>query len=229
MYSYNSSVKDVNAGFGVNNFNNSDSYNLLNDLYLNKKSGNCYNGYDKTSKTCDFTSNGISDTYLKYILKATWYSGNNNQDYMVDDNGNASKFYEYEKGEAIKGCSESNLCNDDITRDSHFKSYVGLASVSDIGFASSDDTCKSISINSWWNNGCLKNNYLLLDKMYLLDSYNHNTYGYRVFMFDNDLLTVASSLPYNIYPTVYLKNNIYVTSGDGAIDNPYIIDLLEVN
>jgi hypothetical protein len=48
-------------------------------------------------------------------------------------------------------------------------------------------------------------------------------------MFDNDLLTVASSLPYNIYPTVYLKNNIYVTSGDGAIDNPYIIDLLEVN
>lgn len=39
------------------------------------------------------------------------------------------------------------------------------------------------------------------------------------------ITTSPSEYPFNIRPTVYLKSNVYVVSGDGSYNNPYVIGI----
>ena len=41
----------------------------------------------------------------------------------------------------------------------------------------------------------------------------------------SNLETIKASNPREIYPTVYLKNNITISEGIGTKDNPYILEI----
>lgn len=74
-YSWDTSVARINSGFGIAEWSQADIMKVLNpnydsdsvggSLYYNSKSGNCYNGQNNATISCDFTSTGIKNEITK--------------------------------------------------------------------------------------------------------------------------------------------------------------------
>ena len=65
------------------------------------------------------------------------------------------------------------------------------------------------------------NNWLKLDNAVFLNKVRNN-----VLIFDSVIKEGNNFKEYNIYPCVYLRGDISVTSGDGTINNPYSLDVI---
>ena len=99
---------------------------------------------------------------------------------------------------------------------------IGLMYISDYGYAASD-TCTS-NLSSYNDETCTSNNWLYNIKKneWLLPQ--RSNYSGDVFNIDADGLVgfnSASNNNYAVRPTLYLKYNIQISSGDGTSSNPY--------
>ena len=109
---------------------------------------------------------------------------------------------------------------------------IGLMYISDYGYAASD-TCTS-NLSSYNDETCTSNNWLYNIKKneWLLPQ--RSNYSGDVFNIDADGLVgfnSASNNNYAVRPTLYLKYNVQISSGDGTSSNPYkfILDKNEDN
>ena len=99
---------------------------------------------------------------------------------------------------------------------------IGLMYISDYGYAASD-TCTS-NLSSYNDETCTSNNWLYNIKKneWLLPQ--RSNYSGDVFNIDADGLigfNSASNNNYAVRPTLYLKYNVQISSGDGTSSNPY--------
>ncbi|CDA23692.1 unknown [Mycoplasma sp. CAG:611] len=99
---------------------------------------------------------------------------------------------------------------------------LGLMYASDYGYAASD-TCTS-NLSSYNDETCTSNNWLYNIKKneWLLPQ--RSNYSGDVFNIDADGLVgfnSASNNNYAVRPTLYLKYNVQISSGDGTSSNPY--------
>ena len=99
---------------------------------------------------------------------------------------------------------------------------IGLMYISDYGYAASD-TCTS-NLSSYNDETCTSNNWLYNIKKneWLLPQ--RSNYSGDVFNIDADGLVgfnSASNNNYAVRPTLYLKYNVQISSGDGTSSNPY--------
>ena len=99
---------------------------------------------------------------------------------------------------------------------------IGLMYISDYGYAASD-TCTS-NLSSYNDETCTSNNWLYNNKKneWLLPQ--RSNYSGDVFNIDADGLVgfnSASNNNYAVRPTLYLKYNVQISSGDGTSSNPY--------
>ena len=83
-----------------------------------------------------------------------------------------------------------------------FVTRIGLLNVSDYLY---------LKDNSWLN----------LDNAVFLNKINNN-----VLIFDKGIKESDGSKEYNIYPCVYIRGDVSVISGDGTLNDPYVIDIL---
>lgn len=219
-YSWDTSLTSDGDGKGKNLWYQADLMKLLNpnyefnkiggSLYYNSTSGDCHVNSDNASTPCDFTKIGLKDIYKKAVENVSWSLG------QATTSQNAKEIYEYER-------------NSDVTvKNWHGK--IAVLYASDYMFATSGDAsysrdeCLNLTGENLHNNtDCYLNNYLY--KSYPQWTLTPN------FKWDNNVLDIsesgvvstnnAYSSTYYIRPTLFLKSNILITSGDGSSNTPY--------
>ncbi len=242
-FTWDSSLEEVNTGAGVNEWSQSDIMKLLNpgfenesvggSLYWNKQSGTCYNRDMNATKTCDFTSTGLTSEAKNMIDDAVWYTGSNGTEAQTTIL--TSRFYELEQSNNTgKICDGSDgFCQDAVTRTTTWTGTVGLMSPSDYGFATGGGTsCLNAALNKWSDSSlalCKDNDWLYKSdhSQWTInpkaDSQNA-TYEFRVTNNGNVVGTLCV-MPSGIHPSVYLKKNIKIIDGTGSRDLPFKLSL----
>lgn len=230
-YSWDTSVARINSGFGIAEWSQADIMKVLNpnydsdsvggSLYYNSKSGNCYNGQNNATISCDFTSTGIKNEITKkMIANFTWNFG------MYS---NSSDLYSNQIYVKERGTNVFANPSDGITRTYTWNGKIALPHPSDYGYATDflkctdnifdfDDTDKT-----FYN--CGANDWMLrvggTTYYWLLVPNNYHESGVNLTYVSGYLISATkASYAYGIIPTLYLEDQI-LHSGDGSQSNPY--------
>lgn len=230
-YSWDTSVARINSGFGIAEWSQADIMKVLNpnydsdsvggSLYYNSKSGNCYNGQNNATISCDFTSTGIKNEITKkMIANFTWNFG------MYSDSSDlySNQIYVKERGTNVFANP-----SDGITRTSTWNGKIALPHPSDYGYATdflkctdnifdvdeTDKTFYNCGANDWMLRVGGTTNY------WLLVPNNFHESGVNLAYVSGYLINATKAFyAYGIIPTLYLKDQI-LHSGDGSQSNPY--------
>ena len=244
-YSWDTST--YNDGWGINEWSQADLMYLLNpgytgingSLYYNSSKGTCYAGYNNATTNCDFTTTGLKSNLKSLIDEALWNTGSNGAEteYRAIT---TSKFYELERSNNTgKICASGQYCNDPLGRTTAWVGKVGLMYPSDYGYATGGgnykrEYCLSQIVAKWLTfTDCSSDNWLYLDGNFqwtmtpLAYVVNGLSRSYYVFMVNdkgcfNNSGTGASSA-WLVRPTVYLKSNVQILSGEGSSTDPFIL------
>lgn len=162
---------------------------------------------------------GLTEAAKEMIGDAKWYLGGT-ANYTSSSNGLASHFYKYERGTTVYSGRSTN-----------WTGKVGLIYPSDYGYATSGNssatraTCLVKELYNWDGaSACYQNDWLFKSSyMWSLSPHSSNS---------NYVLNVRSggfvgssiaSNAFGVWPVVYLKSTIKVTTGTGSSDSPFIL------
>lgn len=230
-YSWDTSVARINSGFGIAEWSQADIMKVLNpnydsdsvggSLYYNSKSGNCYNGQNNATISCDFTSTGIKNEITKkMIANFTWNFG------MYSDSSDlySNQIYVKERGTNVFANP-----SDGITRTSTWNGKIALPHPSDYGYATDFLKCTDNIFDVDETNKtfykCGANDWMLrvggTTDYWLLVPNNYHESGVNLAYFGVYFINgTKASYAYGIIPTLYLEDQI-LHSGDGSQSNPY--------
>ena len=231
--SWDSSESSVNYGYGVNEWSQSDLKNYLNTMYYGGTSVTCYNGQNNQTTTCP--TNKLDNTSKSLIDNHTWNTGapNYNKIYnSTTESYDTVEFYKAERG-TVNGkiCSSGTYCNDTVTRTTEWTGYIALPYITDYAYASSENDCNT-KIDQSSTYKCKNNNW-----MHYGSTYSDSTwYLSPVAISDNasivwNVVGVGNFDDDNaarqlyVFPTIYLKSNILIESGNGSTSDPYVLKL----
>ena len=239
VLSWDSSESSINNGGGINQWGEStyedgneyagaDLQVYLNKMYYGGTSVTCYNG--KNNKTTACPTNTLDETAKSLIDNYTWNTGGVEMNKKTD----TLAFYSAERGTKGKICSSGTDCNDTVIRTSEWTGYIGLPYVTDWAYASSESVCETNMQTKDDSNVyiCKNNNWLFwvgtssVPRPHTLspiaDSSNSrwfvNNAGYVDYYSDT-----SGSL--SVFPTLYLKSNVLIESGNGTSTDPYTLKL----
>ena len=184
--------------------------NILNNLYLNSTSGTCNFSYASVTKPCSFTKIGLKNV-LDYIETATWNLG-------AGTVSNADTMYKTERGTTVKTSGTPIVTT----------AKVGLMYASDYGYSVKNSSCNhsSISLGSYNKTACGGNAWMLKngDEWTVSPLSSRTSYvlyvGYGAFVGGNNAIA-----GWGARPVLYLNSNVYITGGDGSINNPFQVGL----
>ena len=191
-------------------------------LYWNRGAGNCYEGLNYSTTTCDFTTTGLTEKARAMIGNAKWYLGGT-ANYDSSSNGLASHFYKYERGIGVYS-----------GRSTSWTGKVGLMYPSDYGYATSGGTttnrasCLAKELYNWNRDtvsDCKNNDWMYNGNIWQWTMSPRAAYSFNVF------IVYYAGFVYNYdahatnagRPVVYLKSTIKVISGSGTTSSPYIL------
>jgi len=221
----NSSIGSVVWNTADNNdWEKSSLNNLLNNNYYNSINANdnifCKKAYDSNPANCNYTVNGIKESYRKMIKETTWYLGglsNNESDNNYYDNPLYS-VYNFERNGAGSS-SNKNLLKT--------TQKIGLPYISDYRFAFqiSDNCsryyCSSYSTYNWLKKG--DGTWFITPGTNLIGGYiSSQVFAIAI---EGHITYTRTVFGQNVRPTLYLNENVYVYAGDGSITDPYIIGM----
>ena len=185
--------------------------NILNNLYLNSSTGTCNFYLSSVTKPCSFTKIGLKNA-LDYIETATWNLGGS------ENNKTAEVTYKTERGTTVKTSGTPIVTT----------AKVGLMYASDYGYSVKNSSCNhsSISLESYNKTACGGSAWMLKNGSELTVSPDSSTADYVLHV--DAYASVDSSyagIGYNVRPVLYLNSNVYITGGDGSINNPFQVGL----
>ncbi len=254
-YSWDTSNSTINSGYGVNEWSQSTLMKLLNpgyeneniggSLYYNSNSGKCYNSSNNSTKSCDFTSTGLKVNLKSFIDNMLWNTGSNGNKYTgSSNNGQSSHFYNYERSnDTGKICTSGSYCNDSIERQTTWIGKVGLIYPSDYGYATSGGStsnrtsCLNKELYNWNDSSyvdCSKNNWLFNSQktIWTITASSSQNDGCSIFGIESNGSVRASWAYYrndgmqgSVFPVVYLKSSVSISSGEGTPENPYELSI----
>ena len=232
--SWDSSEASVNGGYGVNEWSQADLKNYLNTMYYGGTSVTCYGGTRNSTTTCP--TNTLDETSKLLIDNHTWNTGAPNYGTLYDsttESYDTVEFYKAERG-SVNGkiCSSGDTCNDTVTRTTSWTGYIALPYVTDYAYASSENDC-STKIDNSSTYKCKNNNW-----MHYGSTYNDGTW-YLSPLADPDNARYVwgvryvgrsgnyrgAAYPVSVFPTLYLKSNVIIESGNGSTSDPYVLKL----
>ena len=240
-YSWDTSESSVNNGEGVNEWSQADLMKLLNpgyeseevggSLYYNGSSGLCYSGKENTTKSCDFTNDGLKENLKVLIGAVIWNTGAVNEKIYTFNKIITSKFYEFERSSTTgKICTSGNYCNDTVERKTTWTGKVGLIYPSDYGYAISGGstynrtTCLDKEIYDWDSESDCYNNNWLKSSDWTISSFATSVSTTDVFyIYMNGVIPSDVYNGSEVHPSVYLKSDVAITGGEGTEENPYTI------
>ncbi len=213
-----------NVGFfGNNNWSRSALKKVLNEgAYYNRTSGDCPNGYDGATTSCDFSETGLTVDAKNMISVSMWSLGGGdvNLSYKAVDS------YLKERGTTVYSGNATK-----------WTGRVGLMYPSDYGYATaggvdttSRKSCLStnLSTSNYWNGGskCYINDWLFKSdesQWTLMPGLNSSSVFYVEHygaVHNND-----SNRNRAVYPVVYLDSKIGIRSeSDGSSTTPFVLE-----
>lgn len=209
---------------GKNNWSDARLMKLLNpdyeaesiggSLYYNARSGKCYAGRNNATVSCNFTSTGIkNDETRNLIAETSWGLGGWNDSVVYSD-----FMYGKERGTSVySGHSTS------------WNGKIALPYPSDFGYSADFSTCTT-HIGDYDN--CPSSSWMLTlmgttANSLLLTPFSDDGSsiwgimppGYAT---SDDFAAYGNE---NIFPTLYLKSDIGIESGDGSSSSPYTLSV----
>ena len=226
--SWDSSASSVNWGNGVNEWSQSDLMTMLNTYYIGTSTTCSYcseNSQETCLNDCSSSVTPIGNTYTSMIEEVVWNTGA----IAWDGNGTipVETAYNAERGTTTgKICTSGTGCNDSVTRTTTWKGKVGLIYPSDYGYASTDTSCRA-NINDRTNYPCKNSNWLHSDSNYWTLSPFAVSYGASSMWIvgSGAFFLYDAKSSFDVLPSLYLKSNVSITSGDGSSSNPYQISM----
>ena len=218
------------GNLGCNNWTDSQLKDMLNGIYYNSLSGNCYRA-SSTPVTCNFTNEngipkGLNEQARNLIDKEViWNLGGWSTSAITTD-----EFYEKERGTST---GNLNQYPSEWTKnnDQNYHNGIALLYPSDFGYAVGREkrtTCLETTLKEYNINNCADNDWLKAQKnKYLLTIYSISNDG--AFAIDANGYVDASFSnvddPAVIEPVLYLKNNVKIEEdlkdNYGSIENPF--------
>ena len=236
--SWDSSESSINGGVGINQWGESkdadgneyagaDLQVYLNKMYYGGTSVTCYGGTKNSTTTC--STNTLDNTAKALIDNHTWNTGAPNHSTLYNSTTQSYdtvEFYKAERG-TVNGkiCSSGTYCNDTVTRTTEWTGYIGLPYVTDWAYASSENDCNTkIDRSSTYK--CKNNNWMHRSTSTWYMSpyaipYNATSVWYVYDDGSSGLSLAADAL--SAFPTIYLKSNVLIESGNGTSSSPYIL------
>ena len=222
-YSWDSSVINVNYGWGFNDWSQADLMKLLNSgydsesvggsLYWNAQSGTCFSGRNNATVDCDFTSTGIKNDETRNMIAEVTYNLGGWNDTKIYPN----QIYVYERGRTVFS-----------GRPTTWTGKIAVAYPSDYGYAADLNQCKQTLVN-YDNSTCTSNNW-----MKNIVTNNGGNYGWLLtHRPDSSSLTwtvrregLANNISeasggLGVVPVLSLSSELGIESGDGSSSNPY--------
>ena len=181
---------------------------LLNNPYLNSSTDTCVFYLTSVEKPCDFTKIGLKNV-LDYIETVTWNLGSQR------DTSNVETMYKKERGANTNGIRTATTAK------------VGLMYPSDYGYSVKNSSCNhsSISLGSYNTTACGGSAWMLKNGNEW--TLSPNGPSGRAFIV-NKQANVGNGFTGNgdgVRPVLYLNSNVYITGGDGSINNPFQVGL----
>ncbi len=217
----------TSSGSYANEWKTAQLNTLLNSgAYYNRTTGSYYNS-STSATSVDFTSIGLTDAAKEMIGDAKWYLGGTST-YTTSSNGLVSHFYKYERGTTVYTNNSTNWIG-----------KVGLIYPSDYGYATSGGSstnragCMTKEMYNWKQalaasseTDCVNNDWLYKsDTMWSIMHNSRSTYFvFHIDGFSGSVVSTNSLATCNVYPVVYLKSTIKITSGTGSSDSPYVLE-----
>ena len=202
---------NVNIWATITNGNYSNSLTSGASLMKLLNSGDWWN------RTSTFANYGLTEKAKSYITTSRYYLGGYNTSQGVMTN----QFYAYERGSTRY----------DTNRPLYWDGYVGLMYPSDYGYATGN-SCVTRTNPYNYDGGCKNKDWLWMttssdftngaewlmspDSGNSNDVFDVNSSGYV--SYSRDSITVLS-----VRPTFYLKSDTNISSGEGTLNNPYIL------
>ncbi len=237
LLSWDSSAANINSGKGINEWSQADIEKVLNDEYLNRRTGSnlCYDASSNTTETCpDWANIGIKDEARSMIANIKWNTGTMPVAYS-DILITASYMYEAERSDhnGKEQCSGGANCNDIITRTTTWIGKVGLMYPSDYGYAVGGEVRKTCLEKrmTLYNVDCFENDWLYINNSQWtitpVPDLGYTSYVFHVY--SNGFVTRDyASDAYSMRPTVYIKSDVKIKQNDaedyGSKDNPFILE-----
>jgi len=189
----------------------SNLYAYEGSLYWNSRSGTCYEGVSEGTKSCDFTTTGLTDTGKNMIGKAKYYLGGH-----TSSNQYVNLQYEGERGtRVVSGHATS------------WTGYVGLMYPSDYGYATDLSLCTQTG-NKYGDDtaNCTGTDWLF-NSSHTLTITPFSSRAFQMYTITDDgavtAAGAANASTRNARPVVYLKSNINIVSGTGKPGDSFIL------
>ena len=224
-YSWDSSARDINSGWGVNEWSQADLMKLLNSgyesesvggsLYWNAKSGTCYKEGVNPTTACDFTSTGLkNDKTRNLIAETTYYTRGHNSDKIFVD-----AMYDKER---VSGTVYDN------TRATSWTGKIAIPYPSDYGYAADLSQCKQ-TLDNYYNtnnNTCPSNNWMMTliryYSLWLLTPYSGDAYSAWNVHSDGSVFDgYRACASFGVVPVLSLNSELDIGSGSGTSSSPY--------
>ena len=182
---------------------------LLNSgAWWNGTSGSYYNK-STTATTVNFTNYKLSDKAKSYITTSRYYLGGYNDRLPL-----TNEMYGYERG----------TLRYNTDRPLYWEGMVGLMYPSDYGYAAGN-ICVSGTILNKYYEGCMNKDWLY-SKTYqwLMSPVSGHSYGVLYVTSLGSVSTEGNSFgTFPAHPVFYLNSSASITSGEGTLNNPYIL------
>ncbi len=224
--SWDSSESSVNEGWGVNEWSQADLKNYLNTMYYGGDTTvTCYDGQNKKEVTCP--TNKLDETSKSLIDKHTWNTG------AIDYNTrtNTLAFYKDERGKQTgKICNGGAGCNDTVERTTEWTGYIGLPYATDYAYASSESVCETNMQKQDSSNNyiCKNNNWMQRSTWaWYFSPFVDGSFARYAWCVSGDGVAYGNRAANSIAvaPSIYLKSNVLIESGNGTSTDPYELSL----
>ena len=225
--SWDSSEESINEGRGVNEWSTSALKNYLNTMYYGGTSITCYKGTSNATTTCPTGS--LNEESKALIDNHIWNTGAVNWNDVYNSTTSSYdtvEFYKAERG-SVNGkiCTSGDWCNDTVTRTTEWTGYIALPYITDYAYASSENDCNTKMVQSPTYK-CKNNNWMQRSTW----AWYLSPYAVAAGAFDvwdvNSNGSVSNGTAANsnaVAPSIYLKSNVLIDSGNGTSSDPYIL------
>ena len=213
--SWDTSESTVNSGYGINQWGESkdtsgniyegaDLQVYLNKMYYGGIEVTCYNDLNNTKTTCP--TGTIDETSKSLIDYHTWNTGAPNVNILYDST------------------TESY---DTVERATTWTGYVGLPYGTDWAYASNENDCNT-KIDQSSTYKCKNNNWMQMSTLAWYLSPYADTFSASIVWLvfgGGDVYDGFAAHPHSTFPTIYLKSNVIIESGNGSTSDPYVLKL----
>ena len=215
---------DNKGNDGENDWSTSVLQQVLNSgAYYNRTSGECPYGRNGTTRTCDFSNNGLTEEARSMISNAKWNLGGT-ANYTSSSNTLTSHWYGYERGTAVY-----------TGRPTEWTGQIGLMYPSDYGYATSGGSsvnrasCLATALYNWVISSysdCKNNDWLYDSSNYQWTLTPTSATSYGVFGVGSRVhYSSAYYTNYAFSPALYLSSNVRISGGSGSSSDPYQLSL----